>query len=61
MTQSHTAAFGANAAAKSVSGTAREADHPAGQALAVPHVADHELGVAAFTIRTVRAAAPEHD
>jgi hypothetical protein len=54
------AAFGANAAARDVIGAAREAAHAAGQAAAVGHVAAHELGAAAYAIRAVRAASPEH-
>jgi hypothetical protein len=53
-----TAAFAANAAAREVTGAAREAAHAAGQAGAVGHVAAHELGAAAYAIRAVRAAAP---
>jgi hypothetical protein len=51
------AAFAANAAAREVSGPAREAAQAAGQAGAVGHVAAHELGAAAYAIRAVRAAA----
>jgi hypothetical protein len=57
MGESRTAAFAANAAAREVTGAAREAAHAAGQAAAVPHVAAHELGAAAYAIRAVRAAA----
>lgn len=59
MAQARTAASAANAAAREVSGAAREAAHAAGQAVAVAHMADHELGAAAYAIRAVRAAAPE--
>jgi hypothetical protein len=59
MTQARTAAFAANAAAREVSGPGREAAHAAGQAVAVAHVAAHELGAAAYAIRAARAAAPE--
>jgi hypothetical protein len=61
MTQARTAAFAANAAAREVSGAGREAAHAAGQAAAVPHVAAHELGAAAYAIRAVRAAAPKNE
>ena len=54
-------AFDANAAAREVSGAAKEAAHAAGQAGAVGHVAAHELGAAAYAIRAVRAAAPENE
>jgi hypothetical protein len=55
---SRDAAFGANAAAREVSGAPREAAHAAGQSAAVPHVAAHDLGAAAYAIKAVRAAAP---
>jgi len=53
------AAAGANAAARELSGAARYAAHAAGQAVAVTHVAAHELGAAAYAIKAVRAAAPD--
>jgi hypothetical protein len=59
MSQARAAAFAANAAAREVTGPAREAAHAAGQAAAVPHVAAHELGAAAYAVRAARAAAPE--
>ena len=58
MTQARTAAFG-NAAAREVSGAAKQAALAAGQAVAVAHVPAHELGAAAYAIRAARAAAPE--
>jgi hypothetical protein len=58
MTQARTAAF-ANAAAREVSGAAKQAALAAGQAVAVSHVPAHELGAAAYAIRAARAAAPE--
>lgn len=58
MTQSRTAAGHAQAAARDLSGAARYAAYAAGQAAAVAHVAAHELGAAAYAIRSVRAAAP---
>ena len=61
MTQARKAAFAANAAAREVSGAAKEAAHAAGQAVAVAHVAAHELGAAAYAIRAVRAAATENE
>jgi hypothetical protein len=57
--QARMAAFAANAAARDVSGAAREAAHAAGQAGAVGHVAEHELGAAAYAIRAARAAAAD--
>ncbi|MDY0339950.1 MAG: hypothetical protein RBS17_01890 [Coriobacteriia bacterium] len=56
MTQARTAAFAAHAAARDASGAAREAARAAGHAVAVAHMADHELGAAAYAIRAVRAA-----
>jgi hypothetical protein len=44
-----------------MSGAAREAAYAAGQAAAVAHVAAHELGAAAYTIRAARAAAGESE
>lgn len=61
MTQARTAAGYANAAARDLVGAARAAAHAAGQAAAVAHVAAHELGAAAYAIRAVRAAAPDHE
>ncbi len=60
-TKAREEAFDANAAARAVSGAAKEAAHAAGQAAAVGHVAAHELGAAAYAIRAVRAAAPENE
>lgn len=45
-------------AARDLSGAARHAAYAAGQAGAVPHVAAHDLGAAAYAIKAVRAAAP---
>jgi hypothetical protein len=59
MTQARTAAFAANAAAREVSGAAKQAALAAGQAVAVSHVPAHELGAAAYAIRAARAAATE--
>ena len=61
MTQARTAAFAANAAAREVFGAAKEAALSAGQAVAVAHVAAHELGAAAYAIRAAGAAAPEDE
>ena len=58
MTQARKAAF-SNAAAREVSGAARQAALAAAQAVAVSHVPAHELGAAAYAIRAARAAAPE--
>jgi hypothetical protein len=55
MTQARTAAFAAHAAARNATGAAKEAARSAGHAVAVAHMADHELGAAAYAIRAVRA------
>lgn len=44
-------------AARELSGAPRFAAYAAGQAACVPHVAEHELGAAAYAIKAVRAAA----
>ena len=49
MTQARNSAGYDNAAARALSGAAREAAHAAGQAAAVAHVAAHELGAAAWS------------
>jgi hypothetical protein len=54
MRQAHNAGFAANAAAKGMPEAARLAALSAGQAVAVAHVAAHELGAAAYAIRAVR-------
>jgi hypothetical protein len=59
MKQAHMASFTSNAAAKEISGAAKLAALSAGQAVAVAHVAAHELGAAAYAIRAVMAASPE--
>jgi hypothetical protein len=59
MSESRNAAGHANAAARALSGPAREAAYAAGQAAAVAHVAAHGLGAAAYGIRAARAAAPK--
>jgi hypothetical protein len=56
MTQARQAAYAAHAAAKIATGAAREAARAAGHAVATAHMADHELGAAAYAIRAVRAA-----
>lgn len=61
MTQARTAAGHAMAAARVMSGAARNAAYAAGQAAAVAHVAAHELGAAAYAIRAARAAANESE
>ena len=61
MTQARTAAYAAHDAAREASGSAKEAARAAGHAVAVAHMADHELGAAAYAIRAVRAAADQND
>jgi hypothetical protein len=56
MTQAREAAYAAHAAARAVHDAACEAARAAGHAAAVAHMADHELGAAAYAIRAVRAA-----
>ncbi len=51
----------AMAAARVLKGAAREAAFAAGQAAAVPHVAAHELGAAAYAIKAARSAAAAGD
>lgn len=57
MTQAREAAIAAHAAARTATDAAREAARAAGHAAATAHMADHELGAAAYAIRAVRAAA----
>lgn len=57
MTQAREAAYAAHSAAREANGAAKEAARAAGHAVAVAHMADHELGAAAYAIRAVRAAA----
>ena len=59
MGQAHKAAFVANAAARGLPDPAKYAALSAGQAVAVSHVAAHELGAAAYAIKAARAAAHE--
>jgi Imm-5 like putative immunity protein len=58
MQQARLAAYAAHDAAREASGAAREAARAAGHAVATAHMADHELGAAAYAIRAVRAASP---
>lgn len=59
MKAAHNMAFVANAAARELTGAAKFAALSAGQAVAVAHVAAHDLGAAAYAIRAAEAAAPE--
>jgi hypothetical protein len=58
MMQAREAATAAHDAARAATGAAREAARAAGHAAATAHMADHEMGAAAYAIRAVRAAAP---
>lgn len=58
MMDSRAAGGHAMGAARPLQGAARFAAYAAGQAAAVPHVAEHDLGAAAYAIKAVRAAAP---
>jgi hypothetical protein len=61
MTDAHNAAFQANAAARGMADPAKFAALSAGQAVAVAHVAAHDLGAAAYAIRAAGASAPADD
>ena len=56
MEDARRAAFAANAAARDLRGPAKFAALSAGQAAAVPHVAAHDLGAAAYAIRAALSA-----
>lgn len=57
MMASRAAGGHAMGAARPLRGAARFAAYAAGQAACVPHVAEHDLGAAAYAIKAVRAAA----
>jgi thymidine phosphorylase len=59
MMQARAAGGHAMGAARELRGPARQAAYAAGQAGAVAHVAEHDLGAAAYAIKAVRAAAPK--
>jgi hypothetical protein len=56
MEDARRAAFAANAAARGLAEPAKFAALSAGQAAAVPHVAAHDLGAAAYAIRAAQSA-----
>ena len=58
MKQAHQQAFRANAAGRGLPDPARFAALAAGQAVAVAHVAAHDLGAATYAIRAASAGAP---
>lgn len=57
MMASRAAGGHAMGAARDLVGAARHAAYAAGQAACVPHVAEHDLGAAAYAIKAVRATA----
>lgn len=59
MRVAHQTAFRTNAAAKGLPDPAKFAALSAGQAVAVAHVAAHDLGAAAYALRAVSASVPE--
>jgi hypothetical protein len=59
MRVAHQAAFSANAAARDLPDPAKFAALSAGQAVAVAHVAAHDLGAAAYAIRAAGASASD--
>ncbi|PRZ40508.1 hypothetical protein CLV47_11641 [Antricoccus suffuscus] len=59
MMQARAAGGHAMGAARDLQGAARHAAYAAGQAGAVAHVAEHDLGAAAYAIKAARAAAPD--
>ncbi|WP_436486667.1 putative immunity protein [Chitinophaga sp. ARDCPP14] len=61
MKEAHKTAFATNAAAKGLPDVARFAALAAGQAVAVAHVAAHELGAAAYAIRAAMESVPENE
>ena len=61
MRDAHQAAFQANAAGKGKPDPAKFAALSAGQAVAVAHVAAHDLGAAAYAIRAAGAGVPTDD
>jgi immunity protein 5 of polymorphic toxin system len=61
MMESRASAGHADAAARDLRGAPRFAAYAAAQAAAVPHVAAHELGAAAYAIRAARATASESE
>ena len=58
MKVAHSEAFQANAAARGMPDPVKFAALSAGQAVAVAHVAAHDLGAAAYAIRAVGASVP---
>jgi len=61
MTESRTAGGHAMGAARDLIGAPRFAAYAAGQAACVAHVAEHDLGAAAYAIKAARGAAPARE
>ncbi len=61
MTESRAAGGHAMGAARDLRGAARHAAYAAGQAAAVAHVPEHDLGAAAYAVKAVRAAVPAEE
>ena len=61
MMQARAAGGHAMAAARPLTGAPRHAAFAAGQAAVVAHVAEHDLGAAAYAIKAARAAVPDAD
>jgi hypothetical protein len=61
MMQARAAGGHAMGAARDLRGAPRHAAYAAGQAAVVAHVAEHELGAAAYAIKAARAAVPESE
>jgi hypothetical protein len=61
MMQSRAAGGHAMGAARDLRGAPRWAAYAAGQAACVPHVAEHDLGAAAYAIKAARAAVADGD
>jgi hypothetical protein len=59
MMEARAAGGHAMGAARDLHGAPRWAAYAAGQAACVPHVAEHDLGAAAYAIKAARAAAPD--
>ena len=61
VTEAREAAYAAHAAAEAHDPAARAVARAAGHAVATAHMADHELGAAAYAIKAVRLASPASD
>ena len=57
--ESRAAGGHAMGAARAMTGAARHAAYAAGQAACVAHVAEHNLGAAAYAIKAARAGSPD--